>query len=86
MEDPGIRRLASFVDLVDNYRREPETGGRARTAPGQLLEERAVRLIRGNFREAVTIFSHLLLVALDLGRLRDGLVRRALFGDWLAAA
>lgn len=84
--DPGLRRLGNLVDLVDSYRREPATGRRARTASARPLEARAVRLIRRNLSEAVTVFTHLLLVALDLGRLRDGLVRRALFGDWLAAA
>ena len=83
--DPGVRRLGNLVDHVDIYRREPETGRPAGAAPRQPLEASAARLIRRNFREAVTVFSHLLLVALDLGRLRDGLVRRALFGDWLAA-
>ena len=50
------------------------------------LDAHAVRLIRRCLREPVTVFSHLLLVALDLGRLRNGLVRRALFGDWPRAA
>ena len=84
--DPGIRRLRNLVERVDIYRLEPETRAGPRTAPGQALEARATRLIRRNFQEAVTVFTHLLLVALDLGRLRDGLVRRALFGDWLAVA
>ena len=84
--DPGIRRLRNLVERVDIHRQEPETRAGPRTAPGQALEARAARLIRRNFQEAVTVFTHLLLVALDLGRLRDGLVRRALFGDWLAVA
>mgnify|MGYP001825336309 FL=1 len=84
--DPGIQRLRNLVDVVDIYREEPDTRVSPRTAPGQLLEARAARLVRRNFQEAVTVFSHLLLIALDLGRLRDGLVRRALFGDWLAVA
>ena len=84
--DPGIRRLRNLVERIDIYRQEPETRAGPRTAPGQALEARAARLIRRNFQEAVTVFTHLLLVALDLGRLRDGLVRRALFGDWLAVA
>lgn len=84
--DTGVRRLGDLVDRVDIYRREPETRGRAQTASGQPIEAHAARLIRRNFGEAVTVFTHLLLVALDLGRLRNGLVRRALFGDWLAAA
>ena len=84
--DPGIPRVANLVDLVDNYRREPETGRGVLVRPAQAIEARAVRMIRCNFQEAVTVLCHLLLVALDLGRLRDSLVRRALFGDWLAVA
>lgn len=84
--DPGVQRLRRLVDRVDSYRREPETRGRSRTAPGPPLEAHAARLVRRNFREAVTVFTYLLLVALDLGRLRDGLVRRALFGDWQGVA
>ncbi len=84
--DPGIPRVANLVDLVDTYRRDTEAGRGARARTAQAIEARAVRMIRRNFQEAVTVFSHLLLVALDLGRLRDGLVRRALFGDWLAVA
>ena len=80
--DPGVRRLGELVNRIDTYRREPEARGPK--APGQPLEARAARLIRRNFQEAATVFTHLLLVALDLGRLRDGLVRRALFGDWQA--
>ena len=84
--DPGVQRLRNLVDRVDSYRQEPETRRGSRTGPGRSLEARAARLVRRNFQEAVTVFTHLLLVALDLGRLRDGLVRRALFGDWLAVA
>lgn len=84
--DSGGRQLRDFIDRIDIYRQEPETRSGSRTAPGQLLEARAAWLVRRNFREAVTVFAHLLLVALELGRLRDGLVRRALFGDWLAVA
>jgi hypothetical protein len=84
--DPGVRRLGQLVDRLDIYRREPEVQGRARIAAAQSLEALATRLIRRNVQEAATVFTHLLLVALDLGRLRNGLVRRALFGEWLAEA
>ena len=84
--DPGVRRLHDFVARVDAYRQQPDTRSATRKAPGQLLEARAARLVRRNLQEAVTVFAHLLLVALELGRLRSGLVRRALFGDWLAVA
>jgi hypothetical protein len=87
--DPGTARLREFVDLVDEYRSQPmvaAAGRQASMAPRRRLDAHAVRLIRRCRREPVTVFSHLLLVALDLGRLRNGLVRRALFGDWPKAA
>lgn len=87
--DPGTSGLRDFVDLVASSRSQPLTGTSERgaaIAPGRRLDVHAVRLIRRSLRQPVTVFSHLLLVALDLGRLRDGLVRRALFGDWPTAA
>lgn len=87
--DPGTARLRRFVDLVDDYRNQPliaAAGSRASMEPRRRLDADAVRLIRRCLRQPVTVFSHLLLVALDLGRLRNGLVRRALFGDWPKAA
>ncbi|MBT8082636.1 MAG: hypothetical protein KJP08_01170 [Gammaproteobacteria bacterium] len=87
--DRGTARLREFVDLVDEYRSQPliaAAGRRASMEPRRRLDAHAVRLIRRSLREPVTVFSHLLLVALDLGRLRNGLVRRALFGDWAKAA
>ena len=84
--EPHLRRLRDFVDRVDGCRSEPGMAGLTQTTSLQPLESFVVRLIRRNLRQPVTVFSHLLLVALDLGRLRGGLVRRALHGDWLAAA
>jgi hypothetical protein len=83
--DPDLQRLANFVEHVDGYRGEPVTAGLKQTTALESLEAFAVKLIRQNLRQPVTIFSHLLLVAIDLGRLRGGLVRRALHGDRLAA-
>ena len=37
--------------------------------------------MRANREQPVTIFCHLLLSALELHRLREGLVRRALFNE-----
>jgi hypothetical protein len=45
------------------------------------LERRAVSLLRRRRDEPVTVFCHLLLCALELHRLRQGLLRRALFND-----
>jgi hypothetical protein len=52
-------------------------GGSARGALG----ERAERLFRRYPRRPVAVFCHLLLVGLDLERLRGELVRRAVFSD-----
>lgn len=45
------------------------------------LERRALRILRRQREQPVTVFCHLLLLALELHRLREGLLRRALFND-----
>ena len=45
------------------------------------LESRTLRLMRRNTNQPVVTFCHLLLTALQLYRLRYGLLRRALFND-----
>ena len=45
------------------------------------LEGRAVRILRTHREQSVTVFCHLLLCALELHRLRQGLLQRALFND-----
>ena len=45
------------------------------------LERRAVSLLRRRREQPVTVFCHLLLTALELHRLRQGLLGRALFND-----
>jgi hypothetical protein len=45
------------------------------------LELDALRILRRRREQAVTVFCHLLLTALELYRLRQGLLRRALFND-----
>ncbi len=47
----------------------------------RLLESRTLRLMRRNVNQPVVAFCHLLLTALQLYRLRGGLIRRALFND-----
>ena len=87
--DPDTARLRDFVDLVAEYRSQPliaAAGRREMMEARRRLDAHAVRLIRRCLREPVTVFSHLLLVGLDLGRLRNGLARRALFGDWSKVA
>lgn len=44
------------------------------------LEARATRFFRRHTQQPPAVFAHLTLIALDLERLRDGLVRRSLFG------
>ena len=50
------------------------------------LEERAVRILRRHRERPVTVFCHLLLCALELHRLRQGLLQRALFNDLVTEA
>jgi len=45
------------------------------------LERRTVRMLRWRREQPVTVFCHLLLCALELHRLRQGLLQRALFND-----
>ena len=75
-DDPALLRLASAVER-HRAGSESEAAGQWRSE----LEREAVRLLRANREQPVTIFCHLLLSALELHRLREGLVRRALFND-----
>lgn len=50
------------------------------------LERRAVRILRRHREQPVTVYCHLLLSALELHRLREGLLRRALFNGLDAEA
>jgi hypothetical protein len=45
------------------------------------LERHAVKMLRWRREQPVTVFCHLLLCALELQRLREGLLQRALFND-----
>lgn len=74
--DPDLEHLVSLVlrygtggdgDETDDWRDQ--------------LELHALRLLRGRRERAVTVFCHLLLSALELHRLRQGLLQRALFND-----
>lgn len=71
--------LAKLVSLVDKYgiRREADAADDWRSR----LEARAVRILRRHREQPVTVFCHLLLCALELHRLRQGLLQRALFND-----
>jgi hypothetical protein len=74
--DPALEQLVSLVvrhgaagdgDDVGDWRSK--------------LELDALRILRRRREQAVTVFCHLLLTALELYRLRQGLLRRALFND-----
>ena len=75
-EDPGLRHL---VSLVERHR----TGGEGDAAGDwrENLERRAVGILRRYRERPVTVFCHLLLCAVELHRLRQGLLQRALFND-----
>lgn len=78
------QRLRDWIDRVERYRAGPgqaDLDAAAHARERERLEEWTIRLIRRSLAEPVTVFSHLLLVALDLERLRGGMVRRALFND-----
>ena len=45
------------------------------------LERHAIRILRSHREQPVTVFCHLLLSALELHRLRQGLLKRAVFND-----
>jgi hypothetical protein len=79
--DPLLNRLAG---LVERY-----SGGGEADAVGSWrseLEGHALRILRGHREQPVTVFCHLLLSALELHRLRQGLLERALFNDLVTEA
>ena len=74
--DPALRRLVSLVercgvgsegDAVGDWRED--------------LERRALGIMHRYRERSVTVFCHLLLCAVELHRLRQGLLQRALFND-----
>ena len=48
------------------------------------IEGRIVRIMHFRLRQPVVVFCHLVLTALELWRLRGGLIGRAMFNDVLA--
>ena len=71
--------LEDLVATIESHgiRREDVSGDDWRG----VLERRALRVLRRHREQPVTVFCHLLLLALELHRLREGLLRRALFND-----
>ena len=75
-DDPGLRDLLALVERHVNGR-EADPAGDWRES----LERRAVAILRRYREQPVTVFCHLLLCAVELHRLRQGLLQRALFND-----
>lgn len=76
--------LMELVNLARSYRdalRADATRPDAMEELHDVLEQRVVRLMRTRNQQPVTVFCHLALTALELRRLRSGLIHRALFND-----
>lgn len=65
--------------LHESMQEEPT--GRGGGESRRRLDARMTRLFRRHAQAPAAVFCHLVLVALDLERLREGLVRRSLFGE-----
>ncbi len=76
--------LERLVATIESYGVRREDTGADDWRGG--LERRAVRILRRHREQPVTVFCHLLLSALELHRLREGLLRRALFNGLDAEA
>ena len=80
-DDAALDELVSLVD-GQGSRRGYGAGEDWRSG----LERRAANMLRRRRDQPVTVFCHLLLCALELHRLRQGLLQRALFNDLGAEA
>ena len=81
--DPPAR--VPLEDLVSMIRLQGIRRGGGKEEDWQSsLERRTVNMLRRRRDQPVTVFCHLLLCALELHRLREGLLRRALFNDLAA--
>jgi hypothetical protein len=78
-EAADTRALANLVSLVERYATVSQGDG-ADDWRGA-LERHALRTLRRHREQPATVFCHLLLCALELHRLRQGLLRRAVFND-----
>jgi len=84
LKEDGIRQM---IRLYREHLSLPSDRKIVDTAQQRLqLETRLTSLFRHYSFQATAAFSHLGLVALDLGRLRSGLVRRALFPETMKEA
>ena len=80
-ESAGLRLLAAAVQRYFATLDRTGTSRAERREASERLEADAAALIHRRAETPVVVFCHLALVALDLQRLRDGLLRRALFRD-----
>lgn len=76
VRDPLLDKLAVLVERHGGDSDKDESG-----AWRSELERHGLRILRGHRERPVTVFCHLLLSALELHRLRQGLLQRALFND-----
>jgi hypothetical protein len=76
--EPERVALEELVDILVTYLDSARPVG---PESYRRLESRTLRLMRRNINQPVVIFCHLLLTALQLYRLRHGLLQRALFND-----
>lgn len=80
-EDAGLAELTALIAVF--LEREGNALGAHGDADNRVarVDTAVTRLLRLKRAQPVTVFCHLLLTALDLWRLRAGLVRRSLFND-----
>jgi hypothetical protein len=74
--DPALEHLVSLVRRYSTGDDGNEAGDWRNS-----LVLHTLRILRGHREQPVTVFCHLLLSALELHRLRQGLLQRALFND-----
>lgn len=75
------KALLGLLELLHEHRRVMQDVALGTGAAQDIrddLERQVVRLLRTRTQQPVTVFCHLLLTAVELWRLRSGLVRRAL--------
>jgi hypothetical protein len=80
-ETAGLHALVAAVRRYLDTHAGRSTNRSQRNDARTRLADRAIRLLHRHAEEPVVVFCYLTLVALDLQRLRDGLLRRALFRD-----
>ncbi|NIR32302.1 MAG: hypothetical protein GWN84_23980 [Gammaproteobacteria bacterium] len=77
----ALGRLASAVREHMRQTAQADPTRAAGDGARRELEARATRLFRRHTQQPPAVFAHLALIALDLERMRDGLMRRSLFGE-----